>query len=132
MCSCMPYATPVKCFFTKAGLQKTQILKDIKQRKGEAEMAQIDWLFEYSRYLQADDEAVASIVTSGDIDSVIIHLYTVSRCWPRKEDRTFKNPVYVILQKPSGSDVYNITAIVVLLEKHYNSQSIVQKIALML
>jgi hypothetical protein len=77
-------------------------------------------------------EVVTNIVTSGDIDSVVIFLFVVARLWPRNEDMTFKNPLFVLLQKPSGTDVYNITAMVEVLEKKYGDKNAAVKIALIL
>ncbi|CAG2250918.1 unnamed protein product [Mytilus edulis] len=80
-------------------------------------MAQVDWLVEYVSDME-EGTACASIVTSGDIDAVTIHMFGLCHLWPRSDDNTYKNPVYVILQK-SGStmDVYNVTAILQLLKR---------------
>jgi hypothetical protein len=53
-------------------------------------MSQVDWLMEYSTGLQSHESCV-SIVTSGDIDAVVIHLFAMSYLWPRTEDGSFKN-----------------------------------------
>ena len=130
-CICLKYAVPLECVFSKAGLNSMSFLENIKQRKGEAEMAQADWLLQSANNLKPGD-AVASVVTSGDIDAVIIHMYTVSRHWQRNKDNTFRNPVYVLLQKPSGTDVYNITRIIEVLEHTHKDVHISEKIALTL
>ena len=126
------FAVPVRCTFQESGMIHSEKL-NVKQRKGEAEMAQVDWLakFKDEDNLQPG-EAVASIVTSGDIDAVVIHIFYVSRHWPRIDGR-FPNPVYVILQKPSGSTVYNITGIIETLESKYsNDPFIAQKLSMVL
>ena len=55
-------------------------------------MSQVDWLMEYSTGLQSNASCV-SIVASGDIDAVVIHLFAMSYLWPRTEDGSFKNDV---------------------------------------
>ncbi|XP_046359594.2 uncharacterized protein LOC124137364 [Haliotis rufescens] len=79
-------------------------------------MSQMDWLVHISSSLEATDEVV-SVVTSGDIDAIPIHLFALTALWPRKDDNSFRNKVHVLLQKPGGVDVYNITGIIELLEK---------------
>jgi hypothetical protein len=39
--------------------------------------------------------ACTSIVSSGDIDAVLLHLFAISHQWPRNEGEFFKNPVHV-------------------------------------
>ncbi|CAC5423937.1 unnamed protein product [Mytilus coruscus] len=74
-----------------------------------------------------------SIVTSGDIDAVVIHLFALSRLWLRKDDRTFKIPVYVFLQKPGKIfDLYCITPILEVLEKQLQDKHIGNNFALAL
>ena len=72
-------------------------------------MAQVDWLEPH--------ESVVSVVTTGDIDSLDIHLFALSIHWPRNPDDLFKNKVFIQLQKPK-QDLYNITGITERLEKH--------------
>jgi hypothetical protein len=44
-------------------------------------------------------------------------MFAISYLWPRHENSKFKNKVYVLLQKPGRkNDIYNITAILELLE----------------
>ena len=45
-------------------------------------MAKVDWLIQEAENLKPGQAAV-SIVTSGDIDSVYIHLSALSLYWPR-------------------------------------------------
>ena len=72
-------------------------------------MSQVNFLIEYLTSL-TDEEACISIVTSGDIDAVTIHMFALSHLWTRKDDGKFKHPVYVLLQKAGGLNVlYNIT-----------------------
>ena len=97
-------------------------------------MAQVDWLAKFAEdgVLQPGD-SMASTVTSGDINSVVIHLFYVSQHWQRMEDGKFPNPVFVILQKPSGSIVYNVTSIVETLEQKYpNDPFVATKLGLVL
>ena len=47
-----------------------------------------------------------------------------ARLWPRKPD----NPVHVLLQKPSGMDVYNITGIIDKLEQAHGDKDIAIKV----
>jgi hypothetical protein len=42
---------------------------------------------------------IPAVVTSADIDSIAIHLFSISFYWARKENGKFKNKVYVLLQK---------------------------------
>ncbi|CAC5387720.1 unnamed protein product [Mytilus coruscus] len=125
--------TPVECLLgKKEGLKSKTKMVNIKQRKGEAEMAQLDWLLEFADKLEQGD-GCASIVTSGDIDAVVIHLFTLSFLWPRSQDGTFKNDVYVVLQK-AGSlmDIYNITKIIEILEKAWKEKYVAANVAIAL
>jgi len=131
-CTCLKHAVPLKCVFSKSrGLEEMTYVQDIKQRKGEAEMAQVDWLLQSMHNLKPG-EAAASIVTSGDFDAIIIHMFVISRHWARNADNKFLNPVYVLLQKPSGTDVYNITSMIEILEVTHTDIHIAEKIALTL
>jgi hypothetical protein len=56
--------------------------------------------------------------TSADIDSIAIHLFSISFYWARKENGKFKNKVYVLLQKQKP-ELYNITGIIELLEERF-------------
>lgn len=69
-------------------------LENIQQRKGEAEMSQMDWLVHISSSLEATDEVVL-VVTSGDIDAIPIQLFALTTLWPRKDDNSFRNKVHV-------------------------------------
>ena len=93
-------------------------------------MSQVDWLKEICGTLNEGD-GVLSVVSSGDIDAVPIHLFAVTAFWPRKPDGTFHNPVYVLLQKPKP-DLYNITQMVLDMEQHFSCQSIGMKVAMVL
>lgn len=130
-CQCNTYAVPLKAKFGKDGVQSVSEIGDVKQRKGEAEMAAADWMKYHQKDLKPG-EAVANIVSSGDIDAVVIFLFVVATQWPRNEQNCFINPVYVLLQKPSGTDVYNITSIIEKLECAYNDSNIAIKVALIL
>ena len=130
LCQCNTFTNPVRCIFNKKQLQ-SQVILDIKQRKGEGEQAQIDWLIGAKEDLE-EGEGVASVLTSGDIDGVVNHIFSVSLLWPRKDDGSFKHPVFVILQKQKFMDVYNITGIIELLEGHFKEPNIAAKVAVIL
>ncbi|XP_052082348.1 uncharacterized protein LOC127720000 [Mytilus californianus] len=117
LCPHIRYTTPVRATFTNEGYQNTTLLKEIKQMKGEAEMSQVDWLSNIKDELK-EGESVVSIVTSADIDSIVIHLFALSIHWPRTTSGSFKNTVYVMLQKPK-SEVFNITSIIEVLEHRF-------------
>ncbi|CAG2249135.1 unnamed protein product [Mytilus edulis] len=96
-CSCpyKSYSTPIRGTFSKVdGFLQQQLLHHIKQRKGEAEMSQVDWLDDMKNELLVND-AIVSVVTSADIDS--------------------------IKQK---SELYDITGIIELLESRFSRKSI--------
>ncbi|CAC5386649.1 unnamed protein product [Mytilus coruscus] len=130
-CHCQKYTTPIRYTFDHSPLSRNKIekLPCIKQCKGEAEMAQVDWLVEYVSDME-EGTACVSIVTPGDIDAVTIHKFAICHLWPRNDNSSFKHSVYIILQKPGSTmDTYNITAISELLEKRWNDKYIGIKIA---
>jgi hypothetical protein len=58
---------------------------------------------------------------------VVIHLFAMSYLWPRTEDGSFKNDVYVLLRKPNHRyDIYNITKIISQLENFTSEQYMTQ------
>lgn len=130
-CRCNLYTVPLECQFTKrSGLETTTPMETIQQRKGEAEMAQVDWTVSMATEL-GEGEAVLSIVTSGDIDAVPIHMFVLSQYWPRNPDGTFTHACYVLLQKPHKRvDLYNITYILEVMEKATDDKHIGVKIAM--
>ncbi|CAC5385091.1 unnamed protein product [Mytilus coruscus] len=74
-CQCKRYDVPLRCKYSEEnGFESSEMLTSIHQTKGEAEMAQVDLIFEIEPEL-GSGEAVMSIVTSGDIDAVVIHLF---------------------------------------------------------
>ena len=122
LCAYKSYVTPVRGVFSKTdGFVRKELLKEIKQRKGEAEMAQVGWLPTMQDDLE-DNEAIVAVVTSADIDSIAIHLFSISFYWARKENGKFKNKVYVLLQKQKP-ELYNITGIIELLEERFGLES---------
>ena len=132
MCTCPKYSTPVRCIFASTTPKpKIVHLNDIRQRKGEAEMSQADWLLQCLPEL-GTDSCVASIVSSADIDAVVIHLFMLSQLWPRDPaSHSFLNRVLVLLQKPYQKwDVYNITGILEFVEKRCNDVNIGVKLAM--
>ena len=91
-CNCNKYTTPLRCTFTRAdGLTDVKPVQTIIQRKGEAEMSQVDWLIEYKDTLSEED-ACMSVVSSGDIDAITIHMFALAHLWPKKDDGTYKKP----------------------------------------
>ena len=132
-CKCNPSATPLRCSFNKDdGLESVRKLHEVTQRKGEAEMAIMDWVIEAKNELKPGD-SVASIITSGDIDSVVIHLFCLTLKWPRDSKGCYINNVFIILQKPGNTmDVHNITAILEHLQHKYDDQYIGVKVAALL
>lgn len=133
-CSCSHYATPVVRSFRQGELNsissKVREMTAIQQKKGEAEMAVVDWAIYLQDKLE-DDECIVSIISSGDIDAVYIHLYAISKLWKRNQNGKFSNTVYVVLQKPKGkNDVYNITTLLEIFEEKYHDRDIGLKIAL--
>ena len=55
-------------------------------------MALLDWLISAQDDIK-DEEAVVSVVTSGDMDAVNTHMFVVSKYWPRNSNGSFKNQV---------------------------------------
>ena len=75
------FATPVRAILSKeSGFIKKSEFKNIRQRKGEAELAQADWLPYVGQELE-EDEVVISYVTSGDINTLPIHMLAVTLYW---------------------------------------------------
>ena len=124
---CKQYTTPVRAIFSKeSGFVSSSQLTSIRQRKGEAELAQADWLPYIAQELE-EDESVICYVTSGDIDTLPIHMLAVALYWPRFPNQTFKNDVYLILKKPgkhTKPDIYVVTKIVERLEQLYRCKDI--------
>ena len=132
MCMCSKFCTPLaRKFETGKHFQAVQ-LTSIRQRKGEAEMSQLDWLLNLQHTLSEGDVAL-SLVTSGDVDAIYIHLFVISQFWERRQDNTFRFPVYIVLQKPQSKlDVYNITGVLEVFEKVYQDRQIGIKLAVAL
>ncbi|KAL3858945.1 hypothetical protein ACJMK2_009194 [Sinanodonta woodiana] len=119
---CKQFAIPIRSHFASdKGYVYSEKL-DIKQNKGEAGLAQADWLCYIATGLK-EGENVVSYVSSGDIDSIPIHILAISLYLPRKDDGNFKNNVYVVIKKPGSAgklDIYSITGIVSSIEMRYN------------
>ena len=132
ICKCADFCIPIIYIVkTRPECDETNITQtlDVRQRKGEAEMAVADWLIHVQGEL-VDGDAVVCFVTSGDIDAVYIHLDVVSRLWAKDETNGYRFPVYVVLQKQAGKVyVYNITALLSLFEEHYKDPAIGSKLA---
>ena len=120
-CTCAFFSRPVRSFFDRNGDYQESKLLNIKQRKGEGELSQVDWLLHYLPLLTCGQSCL-SIVTSGDIDALPAHMTFISRYWPRNEDKSFIFPVYVLLRKQGGGEFYNVTAIVETLEAHFKDR----------
>ena len=63
----------------------------IRQRKGEAELAQADWLPYVAQELEEDDSVIC-YVTSGDIDVLPIHMLAAKITLPNIQERRLPNP----------------------------------------
>ena len=131
-CECYKYTVPVCFEYRKEIGYKTSVhLEDIQQCKGEAEMAQVDWVMGEND--QDDRSPIFSVVSSGDIDSVLIHMFAVSKKWKRGEERKFLRQVYVSLQKPGKtSETYCITQILEYLENAFSDPQIGMKLSAIL
>ena len=116
---CKQYAIPIRAMFGEDGVHlETKPLTSVRQRKGEAELAQADWLPFIVPELDEGD-AVLSYVTSGDIDALPIHILAVSEFCPRLPNKKFKHDVFLFLKKPKKDmmpDLYCVTKIVESLE----------------
>lgn len=131
-CQCEIYTNPIQYNFSLLGESSIHTLEDIKQCKGEAEMAQVDWLLQYLPDLKPGKSCI-SFLSSGDIDAITIHMFTLSYMWPRSVDGKYLHPVYNVLQKPgSVMDVYNITEILQILEQAWNDPYIGIKMSIFL
>ena len=132
VCSCEMYAVPLRCVFSEDGFVSSELMHAVKQCKGEAELAQVDWLLQSISDLKSG-KAVVSFVSSGDIDAVVIHLFAISLHWPRDAAGKFPQPVYVVLQKHGKYlDFYNITGILEALEDKFDEMYIGVKVAVAL
>ena len=133
LCSCKPPATPIsKTFHHNQPPEKYTRVSNIIHCKGEAEMARVDWLIQEAENLKPGQAAV-SIVTSGDIDSVYIHLLALSLYWPMDAEGKFCNPVYILLPKPeSKKDVVNATVMLELFEVAFSYKMVGVKLAVAL
>lgn len=76
-------------------------------------------------------DSVVSYITSADIDTVLIHMVALSLYWERDETGNFKWPVYVWLQKQK-SEIYDITGIILSVEKYFDINNVATVIALVL
>ena len=130
-CKCQHYSVPVEyTFSTDRHVPLSKSLEEIHKRKGEGEMSQVDWLINSSKEIE-DGDFVLSYVTSGDIDAVYIHLYAVSKLWPRDTAGKFMNQVFVVLSKPEHKlDIYNITGMLEVLEMYYQDSTVGMKMAM--
>ena len=130
-CTCDNYASPLLCEFTPSGIHAQTVLHEIRQRKGEAECGQVDWVIHFSKLVN-EGEAIASLVSSADIDAVVLHMFAVALHMPRKDNSDFKNEVFVILRKPGWQDVYHIASIIRTLEMAFGTLDISPKVAMTL
>ena len=99
----------------ESGLKETRVMSEIRQSKGEAECAQIDWVIEMSKSAKKGD-VILSLVSSADIDAVVLHLFAMSIHLPRDQDGQFLQEVFVVLKKTTVKDINNITKIIQTLE----------------
>ena len=92
-------------------------------------MALLVWLISAQDDIK-EGEAVVSVVTSGHVDAVHTHMFVVTKCWPRNSNGSFKNQVFVILQKPrSMIDIYNVTKMLEVFEQSFADRDIGMKLA---
>ena len=131
VCMCEKYTVPLQCKFDSTGLKSKKRLETVKQRKGEAEMAVVDWLLHLQPVLR-DNEATVSVISSGDIDAVVIHIFALSLFWPRDQNGRFLHKAYVQLCKRAYFDLYDITTIIELLEEAFQEPFIGVKLAICL
>ena len=130
-CNCKPYSIPLRATFSKEnGCTSVSELRQIHQRKGEGEMAQIDWLPEIIPEL-AEGEGIVNFVSSADIDTIVIHLFATSLHWPRNTNGSFKHQLHVWLNK-AKPDLYNITGIISVLEKFLKVKHVAVTVAVAL
>ena len=90
-CTFDVYAIPLRCMFPASGNKPPPISHidgERHQCKGEAGMAQVDWLTRSLAELKKSS-SMASFVTSDDIDAVYKHMCMVVLWWPRDPTRTF-------------------------------------------
>ena len=101
-CTYEKYATPLLFTVVETDgkfVSQTEFMSQIRQRKGEADMAVASWVIQFQDKLKPG-EVVVSLISSADIDSMPIHLYAVSKYWTRDAYINFKNQVFVVLEKP--------------------------------
>ena len=98
-------------------VRKAKCFRTCPSKKGEAELPQVDWLADMYKRLKPG-KSVVRVVTSGDIDRIVIHLFAISLHWLCYSDSTFKNTVYVLLKKQTP-EPYNVTCITERLEKYF-------------
>ena len=92
-------------------------------------MAIADWLVHFQNAIQIGN-CMLSLITSGDIDAVPIHLYTLSKFGKRDSNNKLVTQVFVVLSKPRGKlDIYNISGLLFVFEDKYKDLSIGEKIA---
>ena len=76
-------------------------------------------------------EPCVSFVTSGDIDALFSHLFTLAHCLVRNADGSFRKPVYIVINKRNGiMDINNITGILETFESSYHDQETGIKLAI--
>ncbi|CAC5372997.1 unnamed protein product [Mytilus coruscus] len=133
-CKCQNYTLPMRCSFKKTcpkPIIQDLRLNDIHQRKVEAEMSQADWLCMCKAVL-SPSKAACSIVTSGDIDAIPIHMFALSDNWPIAQGK-YSHPVFVVLQKPNKTiDVYKIMSLIEFFHNHFEDVDIAKKISIVL
>ena len=86
----------------------------------------IRYIFAYSESSDGCLQAAKDI----DVDAVYTHMFVVSKYWPRNSNGSFKNQVFVILQKPrSMIDIYNVTKMLEVFEQSFADRDIGMKLA---
>ena len=96
----------------------------IRQRKGEEELAQADWLPYVAQELEEDDSVIC-YVTSGDIDVLPIHMLAAKITLPNIQERRLPNPEEARkahLTRYMYIQMYVVTKIIEFIEQLYRSK----------
>ncbi|KAK3610776.1 hypothetical protein CHS0354_028180 [Potamilus streckersoni] len=104
---CKQFAIQVRSHFSSGKGYICSAKLDIKQKKGEAELVQADWLCYIATGIK-EGESVVSYASSMDIDSIPLHILVVSLYLPRTDYGNFKNHVYAIIKTPGSAGKLDI------------------------
>ena len=121
--SCHKYILFIQVNFSEMCYKETIIFKDIKQRKGEDECSQVDWVIHEAKLLNSGD-SILSLASSADIDAVVLHIYAVSQVLSRDEEGRCLANVFVALKKGELLNLYDIIGIVIKLDSTSENRQI--------